>query len=471
MRTSDQQSFLFHDYETFGANPAKDKPAQFAGIRTDADFNVCSDPTVIYCQMAPDYLPEPEACLITGITPQIANQNGHCEADFFRIIHQLFSTPGTCILGYNNIRFDDEFTRYGFYRNFLDPYSYSWQHGNSRWDLLDVVRAFYALRPEGIQWVYDEEGKPSFKLERLSVANGIHHENAHDAMADVYATIGIAKCLKQAQPKLMDYLLTHRNKNKLKQLIDIINIKPLVHVSGMFSALQGCVSWIAPMAWHPTNNNAVIVVDLHQDLSPLFDLNTEELRERLYTSKADLGDELRVPVKLVHINKCPILAPAASLTDERAQSLGLNRDLVMQNLQRLRQHPEVREKLVGIFGDEYIPPAIQEPEQMLYQGFFSEADRATIELINQAQPEQLAGVKYQFQDPRLPTLLFRYRARNYPQTLSSREQEQWQRHCLDVLNQKAEPYLLQLEQLLETKSQGSRDWNIIRSLALYLQGK
>ncbi len=471
MGTSVQHSFLFHDYETFGANPAKDRPAQFAGIRTDSDFNICSDPTVVYCRMATDYLPEPEACLITGITPQIANQNGYCEADFFETIHQLFSTPGTCILGYNNIRFDDEFTRYGFYRNFIDPYAYSWQNGNSRWDLLDVVRAFYALRPEGIHWVFDEEGKPSFRLEKLSVANGISHENAHDAMADVYATIGIAKCLKQAQPRLMEYLFEHRNKNKLKQLIDIINIKPLVHVSGMFSAWQGCVSWIAPMAWHPTNNNSVIVVDLHQDLTPLLELDVDALRDRLYTSNADLGGETRVPVKLVHINKCPVLAPAASLSDQRAQELGINRDLVMNNLQILRQTPEIREKLVGIFSDEYIPPANQEPEQMLYQGFFSEADRAAIDLIHQATPEQLSGINYQFQDPRLPTLLFRYRARNYPQTLSSREQERWQHHCMDILNQKAESYLLQLERLLEDKPQDSRDWNIIRSLALYLQGR
>ena len=468
---SAQQSFLFHDYETFGANPSKDRPAQFAGIRTDADFNVIGEPQVIYCRMSPDYLPEPEACLITGITPQIANANGISEAEFFKAIHQQFSTPNTCILGYNNIRFDDEFTRYGFYRNFIDPYAYSWQQGNSRWDLLDVVRAFYALRPDGINWVYDDEGKPSFKLEKLSIANQISHENAHDAMADVYATIGIAKRLKEAQPRLMNYLLEHRNKNKVKSLIDMIQVKPLVHVSGMFSAWQGCVSWIAPMAWHPTNQNAVIAIDLHQDISPLLELDASELKEHLYTKKSELGDVARVPVKLIHINKCPILAPAASLSDERAIELRLDRDLVMRNLQVLRNTPEIREKLVELFQDEYLPPVDLEPEQMLYQGFFSDADRAAIEVINESSPEQLAGGHYQFQDPRLPTLLFRYRARNFPQTLTAREQIQWQQYCRDTLNQKAEDYLIKLELLLEGKPQGSKAWNIIKSLALYLQGK
>ena len=471
LTTKPQKTFLFHDYETFGIDPARDRPSQFAGIRTDAEFNICGEPVVLYCQMAPDYLPAPEACLITGITPQIANQNGVCEADFFRTIHEQFAQPGTCILGYNNIRFDDEFTRYGFYRNFFDPYAYSWQQGNSRWDLLDVARAFYALRPEGINWVHDDEGKPSFRLEKLSVANGIKHENAHDAMSDVYATIGLAKCLKQAQPRLFDYLLEHRNKNKLKNLIDIINIKPLVHVSGMFSAWQGCASWIAPLAWHPTNSNAVIVVDLHKDISPLLKLDAAALRDRLYTRRNELAGESPVPVKLIHINKCPILAPAASLSEERAQQLGINRDRCMQNLQLIRENPEIREKLVALFNDDFVPPENQDPEHMLYQGFFSEADRATIDLIQLATAEQLTPGRYQFHDPRLHTLLFRYRARNYPHTLSPREQEQWQQFCVDALNRQAEAYLLRLEQLLEGKIQSSREWNIIKSLALYLQGK
>jgi exodeoxyribonuclease I len=469
--TKQQKTFLFHDYETFGIDPARDRPSQFASIRTDANFNVCSEPVVVYCQMSPDYLPAPEACLITGITPQIANQNGLCEADFFRTIHQEFSQPGTCILGYNNIRFDDEFTRYGFYRNFFDPYAYSWQQGNSRWDLLDVARAFYALRPEGINWVYDDEGKPSFRLEKLSVANGITHDNAHDAMSDVYATIGLAKCLKQAQPRLFDYLAENRNKHKLKNLIDIINIKPLVHVSGMLSARQGCASWIAPMAWHPTNSNAVIVIDLAKDITPLLELNAETLLARLYTRRDDLGNALPVPVKLIHINKCPIIAPAASLSAERAQELGLDRDRCMQNLQIVRDNPQIREKLVALFNDEFVPAANQDPEHMLYQGFFSEADRATIDLIQQSSPEQLALTRYPFHDPRLHTLLFRYRARNYPHTLSQREQEQWQQFCSDSLNRQAEPYLLRLEELLGGKEQGSKGWNIIKSLALYLQGK
>jgi exodeoxyribonuclease-1 len=212
-------------------------------------------------------------------------------------------------------------------------------------------------------------------------------------------------------------------------------------------------------------------VDLHKDISPLLKLDVAALRDRLYTRRNELAGESPVPVKLIHINKCPILAPAASLSEERSQQLGINRDRCMQNLQLIRENPEIREKLVALFNDEFVPPENQDPEHMLYQGFFSEADRATIDLIQQATAEQLTPDRYQFHDPRLHTLLFRYRARNYPHTLSPREQEQWQQFCVDALNRQAEAYLLRLEQLLEGKIQGSREWNIIKSLALYLQGK
>lgn len=288
-----QPGFLFHDYETFGTSPSLDRPAQFAAIRTDAELNVIGEPEVFYCKPADDYLPQPQAVMITGITPQEALAKGDNEAAFARRIHDLFTVPQTCIVGYNNVRFDDEVTRNIFYRNFYDPYAWSWQHDNSRWDLLDVMRACYALRPEGITWPENDEGLPSFRLEHLTVANGIEHQNAHDAMADVYATIAMAKLVKTRQPRLFDYLYSHRNKRKLATLIDVPQMKPLVHVSGMFGAARGNTSLVAPLAWHPENRNAVIMVDLAGDMAPLLELDADALRERLYTPRAELGDLLK----------------------------------------------------------------------------------------------------------------------------------------------------------------------------------
>ncbi|SUI82307.1 Exodeoxyribonuclease I [Serratia quinivorans] len=316
-------TFYIHDYETFGISPSMDRPAQFAGVRTDMDFNIIEEPLVIYCTPADDYLPDPEAVMITGITPQLALAKGVNEAEFTRQIHQAFSVPGTCILGYNNIRFDDEVSRNIFYRNFYDPYAYSWQNGNSRWDLLDVMRACYALRPDGIVWPENEDGFPSFRLEHLTRANGVEHEHAHDAMSDVYATIAMAKLVKQAQPRLFDFLLQHRNKHKLNALIDIAEMTPLVHVSGMFGAARGNTSWVSPLAWHPDNKNAVIMCDLAGDMTPLLTLSADELRERLYTRREDLAPgQSPVPIKLVHINKCPVLAPAKTLLPGKRRAAG-----------------------------------------------------------------------------------------------------------------------------------------------------
>lgn len=465
----EQPTFYFHDYETFGIHPGRDRPAQFAGIRTDADLNPIGEPLSLYCQMPADYLPQPEACLITGITPQLANQRGVNEAEFIRRIHAQFARPGTCILGYNNLRFDDEVTRYTLYRNFYDPYAYSWQNGNSRWDLLDLVRACYALRPEGIQWVHDEDGKPSFKLERLTQANGIGHEQAHDALSDVHATIGLARLIRKAQPKLFDYLFHLRNKHKVKALIDVIGMKPLVHVSGMFSPWQGCVSWIAPLAWHPDNANAVIVVDLNQDVSPLIELSAEAIRARLYTRRDELGDALPIGVKLVHINKCPVLAPAASLGEQRAETLGIDRARCRQSLDRLRQHPEIREKLTAVFAEPKVFDAEQDVELRLYDGFIPQGDKAAMELVRTSSPEQLASQRFRFSDPRLPELLFRYRARNFPHSLTPEELRRWRQHCADALQRQADPFVLQLELLLESHAGDSGKLPVLKSLAHYLQ--
>ena len=214
-------SFYWHDYETWGAEPARDRAAQFAGLRTDLDFNPIGKPLVIYARPADDFLPQPGACMVTGISPQKAYEEGVPEADFFRFIHEEMSVPGTCSLGYNTLRFDDEVTRYGLYRNFYDPYEREWKNGNSRWDMIDVVRLTRALRPEGINWPQKEDGVTSFRLEDLTAANDIEHAGAHDALVDVTATIAVAKMVKQAQPKLFDYVFTNRNKQALAKMLNL----------------------------------------------------------------------------------------------------------------------------------------------------------------------------------------------------------------------------------------------------------
>nr|WP_272679890.1 exodeoxyribonuclease I [Providencia sp. PROV032] len=463
-----QPTFFIHDYETFGKRPALDRPAQFAGVRTDLDFNIIEEPEVFYCAPADDYLPQPEAVMITGITPQVALSQGVNEAEFAKRIHAAFSVPNTCIMGYNNIRFDDEVTRNIFYRNFYDPYAYSWQQGNSRWDLLDALRACFALRPEGIQWPENEDGLPSMRLEHLTKANGVAHENAHDAMSDVLATINMAKLLKAAQPRMFDYFYQLRNKNKISQLIDIVEITPLVHVSGMFGALRSYVSLVAPLAWHPDNKNAVIMCDLSADISPLIELDVQQLRTRLYTPKAELAGASPVPVKLVHINKCPILAPEKTLRPEDAQRTGVDRDLCMRNLEILRKTPVIRNKLIELFSEPQIFAESDDVDTQIYNGFFGTSDRSTMDIIRETSPQNLPALELSFEDKRLKELFFRYKARNYPATLSYDEQQRWLQHRRDYFNEeRLTDYMQQIQQLLVEHQHDEKRCQQLKALINY----
>lgn len=468
MSTNNQPTLFWHDYETFGANPAKDRPSQFAGVRTDMDLNIIGEPETFYCKVANDYLPSPEAILITGITPQLANLKGMPEAEFMDRINGLFSQPKTCVVGYNSLRFDDEVSRYGFYRNFIDPYAREWQNGNTRWDIIDLVRACYAFRPEGINWPEKEDGSPSFKLEQLTVANGLSHEKAHDAMSDVYATIDMAKLIKTVQPKLFDYYFSLRQKQQVSKLIDVLDMKPLVHVSSKISALNGCTTIIAPVAYHSTNKNAVICVNLAMDVSPLIELSVEQIRERMYTRRSDLApDELPIGIKQIHINKSPFIAAANTLTDENAARLDINKAFARDQYRKLKQHPELREKLVAVFDVEHEEKTV-DPDQALYSGgFFSAADKAKIEIIRNTQPNNLAALELDFDDSRLTEMLFRYRARNYPETLDDTEQYRWREFCQSRLNDP--DYIIRLENLLEETEQDESKQKLLQALCHYLR--
>ncbi|WP_064603922.1 exodeoxyribonuclease I [Photobacterium sp. J15] len=469
MNHENEPSLFWLDYETFGANPATDRPCQFAGVRTDMDLNIVGEPLVIYCKPPVDYLPSPEACLITGITPQEAFEKGLPEPEFIAQIHAELSKPNTCVIGYNNVRFDDEVTRYTLYRNFYDPYAWSWQNGNSRWDMLDIMRTCYALRPDGINWPNNDEGLPSFKLEHLSVANGIEHANAHDAMADVYATIELAKIIKKNQPKLFNYLFNLRNKRKLQELIDIVELTPLVHVSGMFGVECGNTSWIVPVGWHPTNKNAVITVNLAMDPTPLIELDADTLRERLYTKRVDLApDELPVPVKLVHLNKCPVLAPAKTLKAEDAERIGIDREQCLKHLQILKSHPEIREKLVALYSAEREYEPNTNVDAMLYDGFFSNSDRSTIDIIRETQSEDLGKLDLKVDDKRIKPLLFRYRARNFPNTLDFKDQQQWKYHCQDYFESNLPAYMENLEATAIEHQSDEKKMKILKAVYDYV---
>ncbi|RXZ45441.1 exodeoxyribonuclease I [Crenobacter cavernae] len=422
-------TFFWHDYETFGVEPRRDRPSQFAGVRTDADLNEIGEPVMLYCRPTPDYLPSPEACLLTGITPQRCLEEGVAEHEFAGVIERELSQPGTIGVGYNSIRFDDEVTRFLFWRNLIDPYSREWRDGCGRWDLLDLVRACYALRPDGIVWPTHEDGRTSFKLEHLSKANGLVHEAAHDALSDVRATIALARLIREKQPKLFDFYLSLRKKDAAREQLSLHAPKPVLHVSGMYGVERGNVALVWPLAQHPSNANEVIVWDLTYDPSELAELDADAIRLRMFTRSDELPDGVaRLPVKTIHLNKSPfIVGNLKVLTPERAQHWGIDLDSVARHAEAALRLPDLAPTWKAVYQRAAFEAT--DVDENLYGGFVSNADRRTLTALRAMSADKLARETPQFEDVQLARLVQRYRARNFPESLSLDERRHWMAWC------------------------------------------
>ncbi len=474
-RSTAVRTLYWHDYETFGTDPQRDRPAQFAGIRTDEELNIIGEPLEIYCQPANDFLPHPQACLITAITPQEARQKGLIEAEFIKRIQTEMARPNTCTTGYNNIRFDDEFTRNTLYRNFYDPYAREWQNGNSRWDILDLLRVTHALRPEGINWPEREDGHTSFRLEKLTAANNISHQSAHDALSDVIATIAIARLVKNTQPRLYQYIYEHRFKYKIQQLFDRYQQTPLVHISGMYPAHKGHMGIVIPVAIEQRNKNAIIVYELHHDPQALLKMDTEQIRHFTFTAQDDLAEgEQRLPLKTIHINKCPVVVPLNTLTPEVMQRCQIDLSLCKNNLQTLLSDQSLSERIQSAFQTDY-SNTIDDPDLQLYSGgFFSPADQERMQQIRQSSVDELNSLQFNFDDPRLHEMLFRYRCRNYPDTLLLNELQRWNEYRISRMTTaegsasiKLEQYRQELQELKQTYADNKQIRHILNQLEQY----
>lgn len=421
------QQFLWYDLETFGRDPRRSRIAQFAAQRTDAELRAIEAPRMWFCQPPDDLLPSPTACLITGITPQQAMAEGVPEAEFAARIEEEMSRPGTCVAGYNSFRFDDEFIRNLLYRNFFDPYEREWRNGNSRWDLIDTVRLARALRPEGIQWPRREDGNPSFKLEQLASANRLQHEHAHDALSDVVATIALARLLRRHQPQLFDYALALRDKRRAGALLDYARMTPVLHISQRYPAAQACGALVLPICPHPSIGNQIIVCDLADDPADLIELPPEDIRDRLYTPRADLPEGVaRIGLKQIHLNRAPVLVDPAPWPRENLAVFGIDWARQLDNARLLRESPELAEKVRQVFDQPPAPSEAIDPELAIYTGFPSSQDKRLFGSVRRLGQQAPDHGKHGFKDPRYEELAFRYRARNFPQALDNAEYAHWQ---------------------------------------------
>lgn len=420
------QTFFFYDLETSGLNPRHDRIMQFAGIRTDLDFNQIGEPYNILVKLNDDTLPEPDALMVTQITPQQTQADGYSEAEFAKLLMDEVFTPGTIATGFNSIRFDDEFIRTLFWRNFFDPYEWSWKDGRSRWDLLDVVRMTRALRPEGIIWP-EKDGVANNRLENLTKENGIDHFKAHDALSDVEALIAVTKLIKTKQPKLYDHLFAYKDKKMVQKLVNLDNKQPFVYVSGQYDAAFHKATVAFPLT--SGKNANVVVYDLRHDPTPFLEMSQQELHKILYASWEDRKKEgfVRLPVKELQYNRAPAVAPLGVLAQQDGwDRVGLTEQIITQNRAKLLSSPAFAENIRSLFENRPEYKKSTDPEAQLYDGFVSQVDTLRIETVRNSKEQQLADLHPEFTDERLDPLLLHYKARNYPKSLAEDEAIAWE---------------------------------------------
>ncbi len=444
-----QESFYFYDLETSGLNPRMDRIMQFAGQRTDVEFNPIGEPANILVELSDDTLPSPGAIMVTGITPQSTKQDGLTEREFCQFFIHEVATPGTTILGYNSVRFDDEFIRATLWRNFYDAYEWQWKDRCSRWDMLDVVRLTRALRPEGIEWPLTPDGKATNRLELLTKLNGISHEHAHDALADVVALIEVTKLVKQKQPQLFNYLYNLRNKRAVQRLVNLQNPQPFVYASGRYPSQFDKTTVAFPFA--SAKNDNVLVFDLRYNLEEILQAEQDGTYIEKYGNHWQKANPKKAKidfcpiVKTLQYNHCPAVAPIGVLEkDDGWNKIKLTKEKIDENLQCLQKHPEFVERVQKIIDSRpEFPPAV-DPESALYDGFMDDRDRKLCEVVRNNGAEDLADFQPPFSDERLPDLLLHYKAKNFPECLAANEVEQWEKYRIARLSRQAPKFMAEL---------------------------
>ncbi|MEK7603418.1 MAG: exodeoxyribonuclease I [Patescibacteria group bacterium] len=468
------QSFFFYDLETSGFNPREARIMQFAGQRTSLDLDLINEPVNLLIKITADVLPDPDAILLTGITPQKTLSEGITEAEFLKLFHEQIALPGTIFVGYNSIRFDDEFMRYLHYRNFYDPYEWQYTDSKSKWDLLDVMRMARALRPEGMQWPFDSNGKPSNRLELLSVINKIGHKNAHDALADVIALIELTKKFKKVQPKLFSYLLGMRDKTAIETFIN--NSKTFLYSSGKYPGEFQKTTIVTAVSPHPTRQ-AVLVYDLRYDPRPFINMTADQLAE---SWKLKYDDPKRLPVKTMQFNRCPAVAPIGVLDQSAQDRIKIDLILTETYYKMIAEHPKFAKNLSQAI--EILDKAQQsqfvstesDVDSKMYEGFFSRSDKYAMSAVRAADETEIASISPTFEDSRLDALLTLYKARNYSKSLNDEERKSWDRHIERKLltgddNSRAGQFFKRISELdLDPKTTDSMRY-LLQELQLYAE--
>lgn len=471
-----EQTFFFYDLETSGLDPKNDRIMQFAGIRTDLEFNQIGEPVNLLVKLADDTLPSPYAIKVTGITPQSTQLDGLSEPEFCKYVQEEIFTPGTIAVGYNSVRFDDEHMRYTFYRNFYDPYEWQWKNDRSRWDLLDVVRMVRALRPEGMNWPVNEEGKPNNRLENLTKENNLPHEHAHDALSDVEALISVTKMVAEKQPKLYEYLFKMRNKKAVARQLMMGSNTPMVYTSGRYSSKHMHTTVVLPFA--VLKNGNVLVYDLRFNFDEVLKLEKDFKPDEKHKTFSFFP-----VVKELALNKCPCIAPigvldAASEEDSTDlanpakkgstgwDKIGLTREQIEQNKEIfLKNLPAFKDRILKLVEDKKDSyETFDDVDAQLYEGFIPDGDKVKMSDVRWRNANELADYNPMFEDPRLSEILLHYKGRNFPNSLNEAEQKKWEQYRIARLQKQEKSFVNDLEQIKDEIDPG-----ILEDLILWYQ--
>jgi len=356
-----------------------------------------------------------------------------------------------------------------FWRNFYDPYEWSWKEGRSRWDILDAIRMTRALRPEGIEWPVDDKGVATNRLEQIAKVNYVDHTKAHDALSDVEALISVTKLIKNNQPQLYEYLLKMRDKNEIKKLVNLDYKQPFVYVSGRFDAEFNKATVAFPLT--SGKNSNVVIYDLRYDPTPFIELSQKELAKKLFATweERQEDDFEKLPVKELQYNRAPAVAPLGVLSQSDGwKKISLDEPTVAKHKSILLAAPGFAENIRSLFENREEFKKSPDPEAQLYDGFVPDIDKLRIEAVRNADERKLADFHPTFVDERLEPLLLHYKARNFPNSLSEEEVAVWEKWRSNKITEGLPPFVKTLQKLATTITDENKIF-ILQELQLWAE--
>lgn len=434
-------NFLWYDYETYGLDPTQDRIAQFASIRTDENLNQIGEECSIFSDIPDDYLPSPYACIVHGFTPDQTADYSLKESIFANKIFDILNQQETCVVGFNNNSFDDEFTRFLFYRNLLDPYSWHYRNGNSRWDIVNLARTTSAIYPSAINVKSENDGF-SFKLQDLARVNNIESSNAHNALSDVHTTISLARLIKNNAPDIFNASFRIRSKKAVKIFIKSNRLKPLIYTSQFIKSKFKSTTVVVPICRHPLYPDYYISIDLKHDLSKFVNHSFDQIKDFVFTNKDPHANPFEFPrFHVIKLARCPSLYEFSLFSHDLPSRLGFGNGFLDSQVSEVRC---MEDRLIEVINNVFTTASkgVQDDaEAQLYEGFISDTDRHLCSIFINSLANRQVPNPQSFEDIRLQVLSWRYLNRNFSELRTNQKSlDKWREYVNQKLFLKVTPH-------------------------------